>query len=124
MDSYELGPKAIEQLRRVVRHDIQRAVRRVLQEEPTNTASQLDVYICKTPAGGIAAMSSDTPGSAACIVYGLIDDALEKMTDSEGEDIEVTVYNIASNAVDGSTYIQAKQEQATGMLMADFEDCD
>ena len=124
MKPYALGPRAIEQLRRVVRNDVQRAVRRQLGEKPQHSPAGPAIYLAKTPAGGIAAMAGTTPGSADCTVYGIVDGELTEMEDSEGEAIEVTVYNVAANAVDGETVIQCKEESATGALLADFEDCD
>ena len=82
------------------------------------------IYLAETPAGGIAAMSGDTPGSATCTLKYIDEDGdIQTALDEDDAARTETIYNVASSAVDGSTIIQAKQESISGKLLVDFEDC-
>lgn len=66
-----------------------------------------EVYIAKTPSGGIPARTETSgsstlvePGSAECDIYRIYADTVEPM-----EGLSHLVYNISDNAVDGDTYI-------------------
>jgi len=79
-------------------------------------------WILLTPAGGIAARSGTTCGSASCTPY-FIDGSgdLTEFTDGGGSSQTWTVYNMFSSAIGGSTYITAKL--VCNVLVADAEDC-
>ena len=84
----------------------------------------LKIYVARSPDGGIAACSGTTPGSAECTLYKIdADGELVSAKDSAGDPLTATVYNVAASAVDGSTFIQCKQELLSGKLLCDFEDC-
>lgn len=73
--------------------------------------------VAKAPAGGIAAMSGSTPGSASCGLYRLGSGGdLEQVTGS------LTIYHAGSSAVAANAYIQFKVD-ADGNCWADWEDC-
>lgn len=73
--------------------------------------------IAKAPAGGIAAMSGSTPGSAECSLYRLGSGGdLEQVTGS------LTIYHAGGGAVGANAYIQFKVD-ADGTCWADWEDC-
>jgi len=118
-----LSPKALRQIRDLVRKDVLQAARAVRQP-PLVEHFTTDVYLAETPAGGIPALTANVAGSAQCGLKSIADDGtVTDVTNSTGSVTTVTVYNVASNAVDGSTLIQCKRELASGRLLADFEDC-
>ncbi len=89
------------------------------------TSSGNDVFIAKTPGGGIPASSGTTPGSAVCDIY-YIDDAGDyaQKLDGLGNAVTITVYNLAqAAAVGNSVFIQVKQENF-GSLLCDWEECE
>lgn len=119
-----LGVEAVRQIRNLIVEDRQRVRYEVDRNSRPAVSVGCMAYIAKTPAGGIAAMSGTTPGSAECDLYRLSDGGtLEVHTNDSGDTVTVTVYNIATSAVAGSTFIQCKKEAITGLLLADFEDC-
>ncbi len=123
MERYELGPIAIRQIAELVRREAHRAVRTHTRRD-TRQSFSTAIYLAETPAGGIAAMSGTTPGSAECTIkYIDADGKLATATDSDGDDVTQSVYNVSSSAIGGNTVIQAKQECVGGALLADFEDC-
>lgn len=118
---YVFGEGAVRRISRAVRRS-----ERGRQEPPAVAVQGIHtkVYVCKTPAGGIPAMTGDTPGSAECTVYRFdADDVLEAVTDRNGDDVTITVKNLADEAVAGETYIQTKQESVSARNLADFEVC-
>ena len=122
-EGFTLGRQAIRQLQALVRSETLRAIHSLHKPRQLRVEAGA-VYLAETPAGGIAAMSGSTPGSATCTIkYIDADGVMQTATDSSGDTITQTVYNVASNAVDGSTVIQAKQEVIGGALLCDFEDC-
>ena len=70
-----------------------------------------------TPAGGIPARSSLTMGSASCDLYNSNSSGV--LSDSGSN---ITVYNMASGAVAGSTHIMAAKNRA-GLYVCIVEDC-
>lgn len=70
-----------------------------------------------TPGGGIPARSGLTMGSATCDLY---DSTTGGVLSDSGTNI--TVYNVASGAVAGSTHIIAAKNQA-GLYICIVEDC-
>jgi hypothetical protein len=123
MASYTLGEEAIRQISALVRQEAQRAVRTHTRQDRRSVLT-VPIYLAYTPAGGIAALSGDTPGSAECTIKFInADGDVETAKDSDGDDVKQTVYNVASSAVAGETLIQCKQECIGGALLVDFEDC-
>lgn len=86
-----------------------------------------DVYIVKTPPGGIGPASEEsvddefirTAGRADCTLYRFDDD--DKMVPHALDDLTVTrpVYNFNRYQIPGDTYIRVQQEQISGKLIAD-----
>lgn len=72
--------------------------------------------IAMTPAAGIAAMASGTPGKADCEIW--THDDVGDLADS-GEEIEIQ--NVMSSAIGGDTLILASYRD--GVLTVDAEDC-
>lgn len=119
-EGYILGREALGQIQQVVRD----YMRREAVTLPQATSSMQKIYIAKSGAGGITACSSNTPGTANVVVYRINSDGnLEAATDSNGDTYSQTVFNLASSAVAGNTYIHLKQEIVSGKLLVDFEDC-
>lgn len=108
-----------------------RVVRKVESQPPGGAggpspglSAALTIYIAKTPAGGIAAMSGSTPGSASCTLYYInAGGTLTQYQDAGGAAVTKTVLNLSSEAVAGSAYIMAIQELLSGKLLAVWEDC-
>jgi hypothetical protein len=117
MGGATLGREALLQIRHLVRKEMLKAEPALRAKVQSGVTSQA-IYIAKSPAGGIAGRSTDTPGSATCDVYRINADG-----DLEDAGYNVTVYNLADASVAASTYIQVKQELASGKLIVDFEDC-
>ena len=118
---YTIGERAARQISRVVKdyeREQSRSERTAAQRVPVSPAVVQGIYIAKTKAGGIDAVTGSTPGSATVDLYYINDSGA--LTDT-GQDI--TAYNIASNAVDATTFIQVKQEIYSGKYIVDFEDC-
>jgi hypothetical protein len=120
MRSYKFSREAAQQIQRTVRKGerVNRAKQRF-----DHPAYQLKIHIAKSPAGGIAALSGTTPGSASVALYRMKDGDLEAITDDNGNAATITAYNLSSSAVAADTFIQIKQEVATGAMLVDFEDC-
>lgn len=75
-----------------------------------------------TPAGGIAARSGATAGSAACTPYYVdASDTMTELTDIAGNSQTIDVKNIFSTAITGNAYITAKL--VGNYWIADAEDC-
>lgn len=124
MERYTLGRKAVQQIAKLVRENYRRPAHAQFGLMSQGQDFSLLIYIAKSPAGGIPARSSDTPGSAACDIYFINDDGdLEARKDSNDNQISQTVYNLSASAVAADTYIQCKQEIFSGKLLCDFEDC-
>jgi len=70
-----------------------------------------------TPAGGIPARSTLTMGNASCDLYNSTTGGV--LSDSGSN---ITVYNMATSAVAGSTHIIAAKNQA-GIYVCIVEDC-
>lgn len=70
-----------------------------------------------TPAGGIPARSTLTMGNASCDLYNSTTGGV--LSDSG---TNITVYNMATSAVAGSTHIIAAKNQA-GIYVCIVEDC-
>ena len=70
-----------------------------------------------TPAGGIPARASLTMGSATCDLY----DCNSSGVLSDSTD-DITIYNMASTAVAGSTHILAAKN-SSGLYVCIVEDC-
>lgn len=75
-----------------------------------------EVYVCRTPTGGIPALDSsgtgtasdDAPGSASCRVYRVDDDGELSPVSS---DLSRTVYNITGDDISGSTWVLAIRDK-------------
>lgn len=124
MDSYTLSPEAARQIQQLVREQVRRETRPNYER----SSDIQPIYIAKTGGSGIPAMTTadgvDTPGTADVTIYRINDDdELEEATNSSGDTVTVTAYNLASSAVAGDTMIHLKQEIVSGKLLADFEDC-
>lgn len=84
-------------------------VRRVRSAQPEYPAVSCDVYVAYTPSGGIPALiqeagtgtgeNNDTPGSADCDVYELVNGTLQLLFST------VTVYNLSTSAQPGAAWI-------------------
>jgi len=121
MERFNFGREAVRQVQRAVRRS---ELRNDFAPQFAAPVLQLKVYIAKSPATGIPALSSDTPGSADVTLYRINSDGdLEQITDENNDARNATVYNLSSSAVAANTYIQCKQEMASGKLLVDFEDC-
>ena len=85
-------------------------------EMPTPQPDGRHAIIVQTPGGGIPARSGATVGKATCTIFRVTSaDALE----STG--VSVPVINLATEAVAGSVYGQAKR--ASGRWVLDYEEC-
>ena len=95
------------------------SVPRRMEAVSTGQGDAVTSIIIDIPSGGIAARSGTTPGSASCTPF-YINDAgtLEQVPDS----VDITVYNLATDAVTGSRYGQAKN--VLGKWVIDVEYCD
>lgn len=104
---YALTPNDLETLRTVKRLIQNGKLNTSGRDEAKNGVSQSpDVYIAKTPTGGIPGRVSLTPGSAECEVYVLVDGVLEAL----GIEVQ-TVYNLGTTAIEGNLYIAIKQDK-------------
>ena len=90
---------------------------------PEGALPPLPMYICKTPAGGIAARSGTTPGSATCTLWTNSGGTLAEWVSPQGAAQTVTVYNLSTSAVSAAAYIIACGELLGGTLLAMWEDC-
>ena len=121
--AWTLGRDAVLQIQQLVRAELLK-IEPMLRARLQHNNSTQPIYIAKSPAGGIPAISSDTPGTASVTLYKINSDGdLVTADDQYGDSVDVTAYNLASSAVAGDTYIQLKQEVASGKLLVDFEDC-
>lgn len=122
-EHFLLSRQAAEMLGRVVRETVLSDLPRP-RAPRVPYASGTRIYIALTGVGGVPARSGTAPGSAEVTMYEINDsDTLVASTDAAGDPITLTVYNLALSAVAASTYIQVKQELASGKLLVDFEDC-
>jgi hypothetical protein len=81
------------------------------------------VGVAKTPSGGIPGRSGDVCGSADCDLYWIKDDGtLTEAKNADDETIKVEVFNMFSEDVGGSAFIQFKDVH--GIAAVDAEDCD
>jgi hypothetical protein len=85
-------------------------------ETPTGRPRQVTAIIIQTPSGGIPARVGTTVGKANCTVFTISDSDAITSTGAT-----VSVVNIASAAVAGSVYGQAKR--AGGRWVIDYEEC-
>ncbi len=116
------------QFARRAARQIQKAIRKSERVNPTIPGSsapgdQLRIYIAKTGAGGIAALSGDTPGSATVDLYRIGPDGDLVAITVGVKTATTTAYNLSSSAVAATTYIHIKQEVSSGKMLVDFEDC-
>ena len=81
---------------------IKNAANRLVDEQIPQSP---DTYICKTPAGGIPAMSGITPGSATCSIYRRLSGSLAEIG------LTKTVYNFQSTAISGDTWIEVSRDK-------------
>ena len=115
-----------EQIRVAVREELE-SIRTydTVREQTPETITQ--VYIAKTPGGGIPALSGNTPGSATVDIYYIDGDGSAQQLDDGGapspNKVQETAYNFSQTAVAGNTWIHLKQEMVSGKLLCDFEDC-
>ncbi len=113
----------LEQQIETMRAHLEKLERRLQMQEEQDTFIP-SIYVAKTGAGGIAALSGNTPGSGTVTLHRKDGNGdLAALTDGTGADITKTAYNLASTSVAGSTWVQLKQEITSGMLLVDFEDC-
>lgn len=123
MQGYELGQPALRQIQQLVRKEMLQATKTIRNEVLASQQTQA-VYLAKTGAGGIDAATGDTATSATVTVQQIkADGSIEAATNSSGNVIEVTAWNVAESAVQANTVIQLKQELASGKLLVDFEKC-
>jgi len=84
-----------------------------------------DIFLFQTPSGGIPARSGTTLGKATCDAYYLAfdgtDATLTALTDAGGTQLTDTVFNMATEAVSGSVYIQAVR--IYNLYVANWEEC-
>ena len=120
-DRYQFTRSAAQQIQKAVRKS-----ERVnhMPAAPTRHVAQLRVYIAKSPAGGIPALTGSTPGSAEVDLYRIDGDGDLAAITATNKTAKVTAYNLSSSAVAGDTWIHLKQEVASGKMLVDFEDCD
>ena len=110
---------------------IARAVRWVEDQRPAAPTRRnpgrpaYEFFIGKTDGSGIPARSGTTPGSGTVTLYHLDTDTttLTVQQDSSNEDVEVTCYNLSTEAVAASSYVMIQQEYITGTFWAVWEDC-
>lgn len=122
-DEYTLGLPAMRQLRALVRKEMLSATNALRAQRHSIVSDNL-VYIAYTGAGGVPALSGATPGSATVTLQRFdSSDDLENATDTNGDAVTVTAYNLANEAVAANVYVQLKQEGITGRLLVDFEAC-
>ena len=122
MKDYSFGRRAAQQIQKAIRKS-ERVNRNKQRGAPAvHKATSL---ICKTGAGGVPAIAGVTPGKATCDIYKIDEsEELAILTDGEGHNSTVVVYNLSSSAVGASKFIQVKQETASGRMLVDFEDCE
>lgn len=115
MKQYTFSREAAQQIQQTVRRS--ERVTSVAKQQAAGV-HQVRIAIAQTGAGGIAALSGTTPGSGVVTLYRINSDG-----DLESLGVSVTAYNLASSAVAANTWVQVKQETASGRLLIDFEDC-
>lgn len=71
-----------------------------------------ETYYALTPDGGIPALDGDTPGTADCTIYHLVQDpSTLAQTLEEIPNLSRTVYNASGSAIPGSTYITITRDK-------------
>lgn len=97
----------------------QRAGQRMDSPPPNDDVHAAPIYIALAPAGGIPALiqavgtgsspdgSGDTPGSAVCQIYQIINGQCQLLPNSKSE----TVYNLSNTAVVGFTWVIAVKDR-------------
>lgn len=84
-----------------------------------------EIFLFKTPVGGIAARSGTTLGKATCDAYYLsfdgTDATITALTDSGSAQLTNTVFNMSTSAVGAEVYIQAVR--IYGLYVANWEEC-
>lgn len=78
--------------------------------------------IAKAPTGGIPAISGNTPGTAVCDIYHIVEGVLEAVTDDQDEQVTRTLYNMSGVAVTANAWVQYKVN-IDGHHLVDFEGC-
>lgn len=71
-----------------------------------------EVYVAKTPSGGIPALANDEPGSAACYVYRIIEGSIGSIGARR------IIYNLGSTAVSGDEWIPVIRDKFGAWLVA------
>lgn len=120
----------------LISRDLAEAVRSLVDQHnasPTNRPVQgapgspewlaPELYIAKTPSGGIDEMTGTTPGVAACDIYRIV---LSGSTPSVEQlaDLDKRVYNIDERPVYGDHYIVVHRDKIGFWLAASgFEEC-
>lgn len=122
-EHFMLGRQAMRQLRSIVRAELL-DVTRTLRGQRAEIPSDLCVYFGYTGAGGIPAMAGVTPGSGNVTLYRFTEaNTVEEAKDKDNVSVVVTAYNLSTDAVAGTTYVQLKQEMVSGRLLVDYERC-
>ena len=106
-----------------IQRQLEALTRRMTFVEQPQDHPYTQVYIAKT-GSAISAIAGSTPGSGTVTLYEF-DSAgdLTPILDVSNNAVTATAHNIAAGEVAATTFIQLKQEMATGRLIVDFEDC-
>jgi hypothetical protein len=83
-----------------------------------------EIFLFQTPGGGIPARSGTTLGKATCDAYYLSFDGTDadiSALQDGGSTLTSTVFNMSTEAVGGSAYIQAVR--IYGLYVANWEEC-
>jgi hypothetical protein len=115
---YVLDEKSRREMRDMLDwfHQNRNRLTSVHTEDPDGYAPE--VYIARTPVGGIQAMSGVTPGSAECPIY-----ELDAGTLTLSQAIPQPVYNLSDVAIEGSIFVLlARDKFGTWVVAAQFED--
>jgi hypothetical protein len=96
---------------------------------PPRVAPGPEVFIAKSPAGGIPARVGNTPGTALCDLYEARQDSfgstartLTALTLPNGDANQRQVDNLSTTAIEGSAYIAIVRDKF-GCWVPVFEEC-
>ena len=122
MERYELGREAAQQIALLVKQELMRALPQMMAKQQASNAAPM-IYLAKSGATGIEAMTGDTPGFGNVTLQMIEGDEVTDYLDGTGNTVSVTAYNVSDSSVQADTIIQLKQELCTGKLLVDFENC-
>lgn len=123
-DAYVLSQSDVERLREVVRQVLGERMSNPVVSRRQDRSAAPEVYVARTPTGGIAALQSDVgtgtgdpsldqPGSAECEIYQIV--PAEASGDSPSmmpvDGLTQTVYNLSGSDVAGNAWVLVFREK-------------